>query len=589
MTSINTVSLSDDKLNLIEILSNKIYNALSTLEYCNNDNKWLSNVHYNSSNTCQYIYKNLFVLSKKLKLSIDVIGSSILENMNLDSSEWTYAFKNNFLYFTATPAYMARSIKNLLLTTNPLQIKEQAKTILVDFSSPNIAKDMHVGHLRSTIIGDSICKLFELQGHKVLRINHIGDFGLPFGMLIQYMFDKYTDFTNITISDLQTFYTESKKCFDTDETFKANSYKRVIELQAQSNEDVINVWNIIKSVSETSYNSIYNRLGIKLDEVGESFYQNIIPDLVKELELKNLLIFDEGRYIINTQHGPLTIIKSDGGYTYDTTDLAAIRYRLVTLKVDIVYYVVDVGQSTHFKQIFDVAKLANWLQDDQHAEHISFGLVLDKNNKRFRSRDGSTVKLVDLLDEAVKQVEIVNNTKNRGFDEEYCKIINEIIGYGAIKYADLSTTRTKNYIFSFENMLALKGNTAPFLLYAYVRICSIFRKVKDILSDTTEDTILTYIDTILIDTPEETNLVKHILNYHNIIEKLSTDLMFHNLASYLYELSEHFNRFFTQCRCLNYNDNIVTINYSRLLLCLATKKIMAQIFDILGIKLLDKM
>lgn len=586
--------------NIINYLSFEVNNAFNKVDYAKmiNINPKIMNVHFYNENHICYVFRGLIsisklLLEKNIKMTPNTIGEVLLQHMNLNKDMWGCKIDNNSIIFDPTMLNLNILLKHVLeLDDNVILNTTQKNKILVDFSSPNIAKDMHVGHLRSTIIGDSICRLFEQQGHNVLRINHIGDFGLQFGMLIQYIFDNYPNFENdnINITDLQTFYAESKKCFDNSSEFKKKAYEKVVSLQSNSNNDnkVINAWNFIKDVSRKAYNDLYTRLDITLDEVGESFYQPMIPNLIEELKSKKLLELEDGRQIIRVKSVkvPLTIVKSDGGYTYDTTDLAAIRYRLVDLNVDKLYYVVDVGQSNHFKQIFEVAKTAGWLKSNQLVEHIGFGLVLNEDNRRFRSRDGDTVKLVNLLDEAIQRVDKVNNTKNRGFSEEYTELINKNIGYGAIKYADLSTTRTKDYVFSFDSMLALKGNTAPYLLYAYVRICSIIRVAGNLF----DEKKMYDID---IKEVEECELAKYILHFMSAIEKLSSDLMFHGLSAYLYELSEHFNRFFVKCRCIQFDDDtgkqITFVNYSRLLLCAITKKIMKQCFYILGINVLDRM
>lgn len=523
-----------------------------------------------------YTLSTILTLSKMLKTKPEVIRQLVIDNIVLN--DWTIKYEKGNLCFNIQNNYLKNNIQNITCvpkTTNP-------KKILVDFSSPNIAKDMHVGHLRSTIIGDSMCRLFEKQGHDVLRINHIGDFGLQFGMLIQLLFENYPDFSKVNIGDLQIFYAESKKRFDQDPEFKKQAYQKVVDLQ-QGKEDVVNAWNLIKEVSRKAYQQIYDRLNIKLTEVGESFYQNMIPNLIEELKEKKLLESEDGRHIIKIKgiKEPLTVIKSDGGYTYDTTDLAAIRYRLLDLKVDELYYVVDLGQSNHFKQIFAVAKLAGWLTN-QKVKHVGFGFVLGEQGKKLRSRDGGTVKLIDLLNESFEKTKLI--TDKRKYDEEQKDIITATIATGVIKYADLSTTRTKDYTISFDKMLALKGNTAPYLMYAYVRICSILRKASD--------SVVHDASTFEIVEPSEADLCKYLLRYPEIINKLNNDMMFHSLASYLYELSEFFHKFFKNCQCLEYNKEkteIIKTNTNRLFLCELTKKIMRECFDILGLKVIDQM
>lgn len=511
---------------------------------------------------------------------------------NIDLPDFTINFVNGNLNFIMKNDYVVTKTKQTLLLDDIYKHDEPPKKILVDFSSPNVAKDMHVGHLRSTIIGDSIARLFE-KDNEVLRINHIGDFGLQFGMLVEYFFRKYgTDFSKIenlhlTNSDLQQFYVEAKQQFDSDEEFKKIAYSRVVELQSGSNQNVLDTWNYIKKISKISYDQIYQRLDIKLDEVGESFYQSMIPDLIMELEQKGLLICEDGRKIvkINGYKECITVVKSDGGYTYDTTDLAALKYRLLNLDVDEIYYVVDIGQSLHFQLVFALAKQAGWLTNNKVVKHIEFGMVLGHDGKRFRTREGGTVKLIDLLDASIeKSMNVVEG--KRDFDQAICSIIAETIGYAAIKYSDLATVRTRDYVFSFDKMLALKGNTAPYMLYMYVRICSIMRNAGNLFVFDAGS-----INNLTLEIQEEIDLAKYILIFPEIIARLKDDLLFNNISAYLYKLSEKFAQFFKVCRCLQYDENkqIISCDNNRLLLCELTRKIMKECFDILGIQTIDRM
>ena len=553
----------------------------------------LLSVLYFGRNNIDYVMKSLTGLKK------------ILENHNImDSDEEIYTkltkyidkeyfhifMERNSININLKPNYIIESIKQVFDNKEIMKkLSKFKRNILVDFSSPNIAKDMHVGHLRSTIIGDSICKLYELQGHNVYRVNHIGDFGLQFGMIIEHLLEKYPDYTNcnLTIENLQQFYAESKKRFDLDEEFKKNAYHKVVLLQS-GDKKIVDAWNFIKHISRQAYNQIYERLDVKLDEVGESFYQDKIPALINELMLKNILQDDAGRKIIKVPgHDlPLTVIKSDGGFTYDTTDLAAIRYRLVDLHVDDVIYVVDNGQEEHFKLIFKVAEMMQWLKPEQSVKHVGFGLVLGDDKKKFKSRSGDTVKLVQLLDEGlVKAKEMLEAKRGSGNDLDKNKIIQNV-AYGCIKYADLSSIRTNNYVFSFNKMLSLKGNTGAYQLYEYVRICAIFRNTNVIFDD-----LMKYLPDINLNEKEEMVLCKTILIFPEIIETLNNNLMFHILCSYLYDLTNTFSVFHTKCRCLEFDKdkNLIDINYDRLLLCMATKIIIEHCFEILGIKKLERM
>lgn len=696
--------------NIKDILVNNILNSYYKNIKIPVDHKLL-NIFYCGNHDSDYILKSLiglqkFLKSKQIDLTLEEIYKDITQTIDL--SDFDINLQRNNLNINLKKNFIEKNIKNLLMMDNILPKCTIPKNILVDFSSPNIAKDMHVGHLRSTIIGDTLCKLFEMQGHNVSRINHLGDYGLQFGMIISYLLEKYPNYKekNITISDLQVFYTEAKKRFDTDEIFKKLSYERVVELQS-GNKQILEAWDFIKKISKISYDEIYDRLDIKLVDVGESFYQSKIPFLIKELNEKNLLIDDNGRKIIKIEgiDLPLTVIKSDGGYTYDTTDLAALRYRLVDLNMDKIFYVIDKGQALHLELIFKLAKEIGWLKPFQEVKHISFGLVLGYDGKRLRSRNGDTIKLTDMLDESIIEstrvfeslkteriskiinsldihtsliesisqftsdesphkeniniiktninniMQFLNNIKIKGesqsiileniptyldniksslekeksygndikekelnfingvnkilyeFDQiikalhsekensdsispEEKNIIITNVAYGSIKYADLSTTRTNDYTFSFDKMLSLKGNTGAYQLYMYARICAILRNANDYLDEAKNninDFILTDIREII--------LCKLILQLPEIIERINNDQMFHVLCNYLYDLSEAFSKFHFHCRCLNYNDNkeLINVNYSRLIICIVTKKVIETCFYILGINKLTKM
>lgn len=580
---------------IMENIKNQLLTAIKSSYHQHNetivDDKLLHIVNSMSYGN-DYSIRTLFGLQKYLKShnihkSVDQLFDDLKQT--LDSDICNVTLEKNYMNINLTNNYIKQQIKNLLKTDNIIKQTPHKRKILVDFSSPNIAKDMHVGHLRSTIIGDSICRLYESQGHDVLRINHIGDFGLQFGMIIEHLLDKYPNYTQsqLSISDLQTFYAESKKRFDVDDDFKQKSYEKVVQLQS-GNPYIVAAWNYIKEISRQSYNDIYKRLDIHLSEVGESFYQDKIPALIIELSEKKLLHKDEGRTIIKIpgHELPLTLIKSDGGYTYDTTDLAAIRYRLVDLGVDNIYYVVDNGQSLHFELIFQTAKMAGWIKENQIVKHVGFGLVLGSDKKKFKSRDGNTVKLVDLLDESLlKANKVLGDHRKDQCDVDKDSIIKSV-AYGSIKYADLSTIRTNDYTFSFDKMLSLKGNTGAYQLYEYVRICGILKNAQKYI-----DNALSSIEDFKVDEKEEINVCKYLLQFPEIIDKMSDDLMLNTLCTYLYDLTNAFSQFHLKCRCLHYNENkeIVKVDLSRLLICIATKMIMGKCFDILGINKIEKM
>ncbi|KAF1865554.1 hypothetical protein Lal_00004930 [Lupinus albus] len=365
------------------------------------------------------------------------------------------------------------------------------KTAVVDFSSPNIAKEMHVGHLRSTIIGDTLARMLEFSHVKVLRRNHVGDWGTQFGMLIEFLFEKFPnpeEVNEAAIGDLQAFYKASKLRFDSDPEFKQRAQQAVVRLQG-GEDRYRKAWKKICEISRTEFHRVYERLGVNLEEKGESFYNPYIPGVLNELDNKGLIKESEGARVIFVDgvNIPLIVVKSDGGYNYASTDLAALWYRLNEEKAEWIIYVTDVGQQQHFDMFFKAAKRAGWLPADDSlypkATHVGFGLVLGEDGKRFRTRNTEVVRLVDLLDEAKNRSKtaVLERDAAKDWPEEEVEKTAEAVGYGAVKYADLKNNRLSNYTFNFDQMLNDKGNTAVYLLYAHARICSIIRKSgKDI-------------------------------------------------------------------------------------------------------------
>lgn len=468
--------------------------------------------------------------------------------------------------------------------------------VIVDFSSPNIAKEMHVGHLRSTIIGDSICRVLEFLNHDVLRINHLGDWGTQFGMLIAHLQDMFPNYKTHSppISDLQAFYKESKKRFDEDEEFKKRAYSCVVQLQS-GQPDYIAAWKLICNVSHQEFQKIYDRLDIQITNRGESFYQSRMDKIVKELKDKGYLEEDEGRLIMwgnpEKHEGiPLTVVKSDGGYTYDTSDLATIKQRVEEEKGDRFIYVTDVGQYTHFMMIDACARRAGILKEDKKIEHVGFGVVLGEDKKKFKTRSGDTIKLIELLDEGLKRSldKLVEKGRDKVLTPEELKQAQEAVAYGCIKYADLSHNRINDYIFSFDKMLDDKGNTAVYLLYALTRIRSIARTAQ-----ISNEKLLEECEKSGFKLEHETEwkLGKVLLKFPEVILKVSSDLYLHSLCEYLYEISSAFTDFYDKCYCVekDKSGNIVKIFYERLMLCEVTAKVMERCLDILGIKTVSKM
>lgn len=534
--------------------------------------------------------------AKGLKVSPREIAEKIVQNIpNNDLIEKTEIAGPGFINVHLKRNFVSKLLSNVLVNgvqPPPLQKK---KKVIVDFSSPNIAKEMHVGHLRSTIIGDSMCRLFEFLGYEVLRLNHVGDWGTQFGMLIAHLQDKFPNYLSVSppIGDLQAFYKESKKRFDEDEEFKKRAYKCVVKLQSKE-ADFIKAWNLICDVSRKEFQKVYNCLDISIKERGESYYQDMMTAVVKEFEEKGLVEVDEGRKIVFApgQSIPLTIVKSDGGYTYDTSDLAAIRNRLFDEKADIIIYVTDSGQAMHFQVIFAAAQLIGWYDPKvTRVEHAGFGVVLGEDKKKFKTRSGDTVRLMDLLEEGLKRSmdKLKEKERDKVLTPEELEKAQRAVAFGCIKYADLSHNRINDYVFSFDKMLDDRGNTAAYLLYAFTRIRSIAR-----LANIQEAALRKAAETtdVILDHEKEWKLGKCILRFPEILQKITDDLLLHTLCDYLYELATTFTEFYDSCYCVEKDrqtGEVVKVNMWRMLLCEATAAVMAKGFDILGINPVQRM
>ncbi|KAK4429383.1 Arginine--tRNA ligase, chloroplastic/mitochondrial [Sesamum alatum] len=512
------------------------------------------------------------------------IGQAIMKNLPASEMVDSCSIAGpGFVNVVLSRQWIAKSIQKMLVdgieTWAP---KLPVKRAVVDFSSPNIAKEMHVGHLRSTIIGDTLARMLEYSNVEVLRRNHVGDWGTQFGMLIEFLFEKFPSgevVSDQAIGDLETFYKASKQRFDSDPAFKERAQRAVVSLQA-GEEKYRKAWAHICEISRKGYQKVYQRLGVHLEEKGESFYNPYIPGALELLSKKGLIEESEGARVIfiEGKNIPLIVVKKDGGYNYASTDLAALWYRLNEEKAEWIIYVTDVGQREHFEMFFTAAKRAGWLpaEDNKYpkASHVGFGLVLGEDGKRFRTRSTETVKLVDLLDEAKSKCKaaLIERGKAKDWTEEELEKTAEAVGYGAVKYADLKNNRTTNYTFSFDQMLNDKGNTAVYLLYAHARICSIIRKSgKDIEE-------LKKTGTLDLVHPDERMLGLHLLQFAEIVEEACTNLLPNVLCEYLYNLSEDFTRFYTNCQVVGSAEET-----SRLLLCEATAVVMRKCFHLLGI------
>lgn len=536
-------------------------------------------------------------LAKTLGQKPREIAQQLLQHLNLsDLCETPEIAGPGFINLTLKPAYLEAQL-GAIQTDSRLGVEaaKAPKREIVDFSSPNIAKEMHVGHLRSTIIGDCIARILEFRGHDVLRLNHVGDWGTQFGMLIAYLREAYpealTTADALDLGDLVSLYRKAKQRFDADEEFREIARQEVVNLQAGA-EDSRHAWQLLCEQSRREFQVIYDLLDVELTERGESFYNPLLPGVVEDLEKQGLLEEDAGAKCIflegftNRAGEPLPLIvqKSDGGYNYATTDLAALRYRIQQDGAERVIYVTDVGQSNHFAQVFQVAQRAGWIPEGVEVVHIPFGLVLGEDGKKLKTRSGETIRLRDLLDEAIARshadLETRLKEEGRSETEDFQANVAKVVGISAVKYADLSQNRTSSYTFSYDKMLALQGNTAPYMLYAYVRVQGISRKGNINFEQLGADA------KILLQQETELTVAKHILQLSEVLKEVERDLLPNRLCQYLFELSQKFNQFYDQCPVLQAEEPTRT---SRLILSDLTARTLKLGLSLLGIPVLERM
>lgn len=496
-----------------------------------------------------------------------------------------------FINIWIDPHYLEEHLLSMLKSPRlNIPLPTKIKRVIVEFSSPNTAKEMHVGHLRSTIIGDTLARLIEFQGHHVLRLNHVGDWGTAFGMLIAYI-KKYhpnvfTGKETTDLSSLVSWYKQSKQLFDEDLEFKKCSQMEVVSLQG-GNTYSLQAWHVICAISRKAYQEIYDLLDVSIEERGESFYNPVLSSLVHDLENKGIIqisngakcIFLEGFKNREGEDLPFMVQKSDGGYNYDTTDLAAIHQRIFEENADQIIYVVDAGQSTHFQMLFKAAEKACYL-DPKKTDvcHVPFGLVLGPDGKKFKTRSGETERLIDLLQTAISKAQEILETRDTDIPKEELCSIARVLGINAIKYADLSCQRTQDYHFSYDRMLRFDGNTAAFLMYAFVRVAGIKRRANVCVDD------LIAHKKIHLHHETELALGMHLVRFQETLESVIKDLLPNRLAEYLFLLAEKFHAFFRDCKVIG-DDN----EASRLLLAELTAKVLKQGLELLGLKTVDRM
>ncbi len=494
-----------------------------------------------------------------------------------------------FLNLTFTDEFLAAQLTAAAADEHlGVRVADVVRRVVVDYSAPNVAKEMHVGHLRTTVIGDCLVRLFEYLGHTVIRENHIGDWGTPFGMLIEHLVDLGEDSAaaDLSLGDLDGFYKQARRAFDGDETFQDRARQRVVLLQS-GDAETLRLWGLLVSLSTKHFNAVYDMLGVLLtddDLAGESIYNALLPEVISRLDAAGLLQQSDGADVVfppgftNREGDPLPLIvqKRGGGFNYGTSDLACVIDRIERVHADLLVYVVGAPQAQHLSMVFKVAEMAGWLKPPAEAVHVSFGNVLGADRKMLKSRSGEPMKFYDLLVEAVERASVAVAEKNPTMDDAERAAVSHAIGIGAVKYADLSTDRIKDYVFDWDRMLAFDGNTAPYLQYAHVRICSIFRR-----AEIDRSLVRTGSFEIVLGTPQERQLALRLLKFDTAVWDTADRYSPHRLCTYLFELAQDFTAFFEHCPVLKAPDEAT--KHSRLALCDVTARVIATGLDLLGI------
>ena len=580
-------------MNIQQILVSRFSDALNTLGM---HDAPVPVAKSNKQGFGEYQFNGAMGLAKKLKQNPKDIAQRIIDTVELnDIAEHLEVAGPGFINIHISNRWLSAQLAQVLhdsrLGINP----QVAQNVVVDYSAPNLAKEMHVGHLRSTIIGDAVAKCLEFLGHNVIRQNHMGDWGTQFGMLLAHLQDKLAQnqVAETALSDLEDFYRQAKVRFDSEEGFADIAREYVVKLQG-GDEECLALWQNFIDVSISHSNDIYKTLGVTLtsaDVMGESAYNKDLGNVVAILKEKGIAVEDAGAQVAflpeladkNGKPAVYIVQKSGGGYLYSTTDLAAIRYRSEVLKADRTLIFTDARQALHFKQTEIVARKAGFMRSDESYQHCPFGMMLGKDNKPFKTRTGGTVKLISLLDEAVERAENLVLARSPDTSPETLATMKSILGIGAVKYADLSKNRTTDYVFDWDAMLSFEGNTAPYLQYAYTRIQSIFAKANFTSS---ESAPLAF--DMAIEHDAEKALSLHLLQCENALEIVAKEATPHILCTYLYELASLYMRFYEACPILK-DDVTEQSKYTRLSLCVVTANTLKLGLHLLGIQTMQKM
>ncbi|SIR97534.1 arginine--tRNA ligase [Micromonospora avicenniae] len=530
-------------------------------------------------------------LARRLGRSPRAIAAEVLRHAELaDLCSVVEVSGPGFLNLTVADEALAGLVS--ALATSPrlgVPVAASPETVVIDYSAPNVAKEMHVGHLRSTVIGDAAARLLEWLGHRVLRANHLGDWGTPFGMLIEHLVDlgEVEAAQGLSMGDLDSFYKAARAKFDAVEAFRERSRRRVVALQ-RGDEATLRLWRLLVQQSARHFLTVYDLLDVTLTERdfhGESSYNDVLGPVVEDLDRLGLLRESEGAAcvfppgFVGRDGAPLPLIvrKSDGGYGYPATDLAAIRHRTGTLGATRLLYMVGLPQRQHFEMVYAAAAQAGWLAPPARAEHVGFGSILGSDGRMLRSRAGESVKLVGLLEEAIARATALARERNPELDEAEAIEVGREVGIGAVKYADLSSDRHRDYVLDWERMLSLDGNTAPYLQYAYSRIRSIFRRAGVAAQPEAE---------ILLVEPAERALAFELIGFGGVVGEVAVNLEFHHLAGYLYRLAAAFSAFYERCPVLRADP---AVRESRLVLCDLTARVLRQGLYLLGIRTPERM
>ncbi|WP_046852196.1 arginine--tRNA ligase [Raoultella planticola] len=577
-------------MNIQALLSEKVSQALiaaGALADCEPQVRQSAKIQFGD-----YQANGVMAVAKKLGMAPRQLAEQVLSHLDLNGIANKVEIAGpGFINIFLDPAFLAENVNSALASERLGVARPQAQTIVVDYSAPNVAKEMHVGHLRSTIIGDAAVRTLEFLGHKVIRANHVGDWGTQFGMLIAWLEKQQQENAGeMALSDLEGFYRDAKKHYDEDEVFAERARNYVVKLQG-GDTYFLEMWRKLVDITMTQNQITYDRLNVTLtrdDVMGESLYNPMLPGIVADLKAKGLAVESEGATVVfldeykNKEGEPMGVIiqKKDGGYLYTTTDIACAKYRYETLHADRVLYYIDSRQHQHLMQAWTIVRKAGYVPESVPLEHHMFGMMLGKDGKPFKTRAGGTVKLADLLDEALERARRLVAEKNPDMPAAELEQLANAVGIGAVKYADLSKNRTTDYVFDWDNMLAFEGNTAPYMQYAYTRVLSVFRKAE-------VDEQALAAAPVIITEAREAQLAARLLQFEETLTVVAREGTPHVMCAYLYDLAGLFSGFYEHCPIITAESD--TARNSRLKLAQLTARTLKQGLDTLGIETVERM